>query len=773
MYQLSFSSLTFHVSRFTEDPLPQTQPVSEQLVLKEDQVFVTSNSMGDMPSGDSLGLYYNDTRYLSLYTLTIEGKEPVLLSASSEHNFMANLQLTNPALGLENGYTLLSNTISLRRNRLVQGGGMRERIGLFNYNQFPVRLRLRLELGADFRDMFDVRGFPRSGRGTLHEPIWQNSVLTLAYTGLDGRQRHTSISFDPDPHSVSIVPAPLQPVEHRLDAIYPGNAPTVKEIIVPPAFVATWDAELTPHKPWFMNLTVVPEGPSECQPAFLFDNDARDLRSDYQEWYEHSTSLRTDNEVFDSLLHRSLADLRVLTDRVPGGLFPAAGIPWYSVPFGRDSLITGLQTLLFNPGLARGTLRYLARHQGTRVDSWRDEEPGKILHELRFGEMATLNEIPHTPYYGTVDATPLFVMLFVETMRWTGDGELYADLLPNVMRALEWMDKYGDHDGDGFVEYAAKSRWGVIRNQGWKDSYDSLKFRDGRLPEPPIALVEVQAYVYAAKAGMADLLMSRGDHINGARLAREALLLKQHFNHDFWMPSAGFYAQALDGSKRKVPSVSSNAGHALYCGIAGEEQAAGVVRRLMADDMLCGWGLRTLSSHEPNFNPMSYHNGSIWPHDNAIIAAGMRRYGFHKEAAEVMEQVVQAAIRFRLFRLPELYCGFARDLRYYSVPAEYPVSCSPQAWAAGSVLHFCQTMLGATPDAAGNRLTVDPYFLPSISELSVDHLMLGATPVDFRVSGKRSKTRPRLLMGDNPGGIRVQSSRFKGQSPDMTLNLEP
>ena len=731
------------------------EQVSGQLVLKEDETFVTTNPEGDIPLGQSLGLYYRDTRYISLYTLRVEGKEPVLLSASSEHNFMANLQLANPALGLPDGTTILPNTISIRRNRLMHGGGMRERIGMFSYNAFPVRLRLQIDLGADFRDMFDVRGFRREARGTIHEPRWENQVLVLSYTGLDGKERHISISFDPPPSQVWTSPAPPGYVaEQRLDAIYPGNTATVKDIIVPPTAHALWEVQLQPHTPWYMNLTAVPEGPLERQPASLFDADARHLRHDYEEWYSENTRLSTDNEVFNTILSRSLADLRVLIDRVPGGLLPAAGIPWYSVPFGRDSLITGLQTLMFRPDIAAGTLRFLARYQGDKIDPWRDEEPGKILHEIRFGEMAALGEIPHTPYYGTVDATPLFVMLFVELMRWTNDDTVYNQLLPHVWRALEWIDRYGDMDGDGFVEYQTKSRWG-LRNQGWKDSWDSLKFPDGKLPEPPIALVEVQAYVYAAKMGMAQLLLHRGDRAGGSRLAQEAQVLKEQFNSAFWMPESGFYAQALDGSKRQVPSIASNVGHALYCGIVDPGRAAQVVSRLMAPDMLCGWGIRTLSSEEPHFNPMSYHNGSVWPHDNGIIAAGMRRYGFHREAAEVMQQVVEAGIRFKMFRLPELYCGFARDLRYYSVPAEYPVSCSPQAWAAGAIPHFCQTMLGLYPEARHNSASLRPCLLPGIERVNVTRMRLGDNTISFQVLKDCSPDRVTLQVHDNPGRVEL------------------
>jgi glycogen debranching enzyme len=728
--------------------------ISEQLVLKEDQVFITTNSMGDIPLGQSLGLYYCDTRYLSLYTLLIEGKEPVLLSASSEHNFMANLQLTNPPIGLEDGTAILPNTISLRRNRLMRDG-MRERIGLFNYNPLTVRLRLSIDLGADFRDMFDVRGFHRTGRGAIHEPRWEGGVLTLPYTGLDGKDRHTSISFDPLPDYLWLVPAPEHTVaEQHLSAIYPGDAATMKETIVPPSVRIVWEIELPPQKLWYMNVTVVPEGQSETQPAFLFDSDARALRGEYEDWHTKSTYLHTNNAVFNALLERSMADLRVLIDQVPGGLLPAAGIPWYSVPFGRDSLITGLQALPFKSSIAKGTLRYLARYQGDKVDPWRDEEPGKILHEMRFGEMASLGEIPHTPYYGSVDSTPLFIMLFVEAMRWTADDQLYDDLLPHIKRALEWIDNHGDLDGDGFVEYECKSRWG-LRNQGWKDSYNSVQFPDGRLPEPPIALVEVQAYVYAAKMGMAELLMSRGETDTGVRLAAEAHVLKGRFNRDFWIEDTGFYAQALDGSNRQVSSISSNVGHALYCGIVDEDKAERVVARLMAPDMLCGWGIRTLSSDEPSFNPMSYHNGSVWPHDNAIIAAGLSRYGFHKEANEVIQQVVEAGTRFKMFRLPELYCGFARDLRYFSVPAEYPVSCSPQAWAAGAVLHFCQTMLGLYPDSARHSLEVKPHLLPSISQIDIDRLKLADSNLSLRISKNGSMAEPHVEIKENPGSIEV------------------
>jgi glycogen debranching enzyme len=322
------------------------------------------------------------------------------------------------------------------------------------------------------------------------------------------------------------------------------------------------------------------------------------------------------------------------------------------------------------------------------------------------------------------------------------------------MRALKWIDDYGDKDGDGFVEYETQSRWG-LRNQGWKDSYDSLKFPDGKLPEPPIALVEVQAYVYAAKTGMSELLARRGDKKEAARLAREAHILKERFNEEFWMEEEGFYAQALDGKKRQIPSISSNAGHALYGGIADPDKAARVVERLMSADMLSGWGVRTLSEREPHFNPMSYHNGSVWPHDNGLIAEGLRRYGFDAEAAEVMRQVVEAGVRFRLLRMPELYCGFARDLRYYSVPAEYPVSCSPQAWAAGAVLHFAWTMLGLQADATRCSVRVSPYLMTGMREARLEGLRLQGASVSIHAVSVNGTGKADVQIGDKSGEIEV------------------
>ena len=352
--------------------------------------------------------------------------------------------------------------------------------------------------------------------------------------------------------------------------------------------------------------------------------------------------------------------------RVPDGYLPSAGIPWFSVPFGRDSLITALQSLPLHPNIAYATLRFLAKYQGSRVDHWRDEEPGKILHEIRLGEVANLGKVPHTPYYGSVDATPLFLITLSEYVRWTGDMGFARSMLPHIDAAIGWIDNYGDQDGDGFIEYCSRSKTG-IRNQGWKDSHDSISYRDGRPVEPPIALSEVQGYVYDARMRMADLFQLLGLTDRAEEQIRAARLLQERYLERFWMKDDSYFAMALGPDKEQIHAIGSNAAHNIWSGIIPEELRATVVRRMMSEDLRCGWGIRTLSSHEPNFNPMSYHNGSVWPHDNSIIIAGLKRAGFDYEAAILSGEVIDAAVRFPSHRLPEVYCGFARDRRYFSI----------------------------------------------------------------------------------------------------------
>ncbi|HMA33701.1 MAG TPA: amylo-alpha-1,6-glucosidase [Chloroflexia bacterium] len=725
-----------------------------KLVLREGDMFMVSDQRGDMAPGQTLGLYYNDTRYLSVFELALSGQAPTLLSSSCEQDFMANLQFTNPTLPRPAAPDVLPHTISLRRNRLVQDG-LRERIGLMNYNREPVTVQLTLVLGADFRDMFDVRGFPRAARGTLHAPEWQDNVLTFSYTGLDTRRRCTRLSFDPPPTHVEIL-APGEAILDRPGTVLPESVErTQTHTVLPPLARIGWEVTLVATQPWAVTLLIAPEGPPLPAPSPQFDEDARRLRQQYLQW-ETGWEARTDHTLFNRLLNRSLADLRVLSRPVHGGYLPVAGIPWFAVPFGRDSLITALQTLIFKPEIAVGTLHFLAAHQGQVVDPWREEQPGKILHEMRFGEMAGLGEIPHRRYYGTIDATPLFLLLFAETMRWLDDNRLFRELEPPVRAALDWIDHYGDLDGDGYVEHlGGAGTMASLRNQGWKDSKDSLQWPDGSYPDPPIALAEVQGYVYAAKQGCSALFARYGDRPLADRLAQEAAALKTRFNQDFWIEPLGFFAHALDGQKRPVPTVTSNPGHCLLAGLIDDAHQAAVVQRLLSPDMECGWGIRTVSSAHPSFNPMSYHNGSIWPHDNAIIAAGLMRHGYTAEALQILQVIMDAALHFRYLRLPELYCGFPRDLRYYNIPAEYPVSCSPQAWAAGTMVHLFQTMLGLEPDAAAGRLRLNPHFPAGLNEVHIQNLRLGAHTLDLRISRPTAAAPPTVQVLRNPGGLGI------------------
>jgi len=694
----------------------------QHIVIKENEAFLVCDHEGNVSAAaaDGQGLYYRDTRFLSIYQLTIDEFAPVLLSAAGELNFMTTLQLANAAAVLPDGQALPARSISIRRNRFLFDG-LHERIGFFNYNPFSVRATVRLQFASDFRDMFDVRGYAvRERHGAIATPLLCDRELWLSYRGLDGVERRTLVRFDPPPTRLEVVPA--EPVEaaapHVLEGISGHGDPRVEVPVQPPVAHAVFVLDLPPKQPVSLTLSISlltlpaaadtpPLGCSAGPAPPSLDEAYAAIRASYRQWDAECTEIATDHETFNHLLRQSQGDLRLLMNRLPTGLLPTAGIPWFSVPFGRDSLITAYQTLMLNPAIARGTLRFLAEHQGREVNDWRDEEPGKILHEIRMGELAASGEVPFGPYYGSVDATPLFLIVLGELVRWTGDWEFATRLRPNVEAALTWIDRYGDLDGDGYVEYRSRSARG-IRNQGWKDSFDAVCYRDGRLVEPPVALCEVQGYVYAAKQAAAGLFEHWGELDRAAALRAEAEALRERFERDFWLEDEGYYAQALDAHKQPVPAVTSNVGHLLWCGLIAPERAARVVQRLLADDLLCGWGLRTLSSREPTFNPMSYHNGSVWPHDNALIVAGLRRYGFADAAEMVAVQVIEAGLRFPQYRMPELYCGFTRDRHYHSLPADYPVSCRPQAWAAGAVFLLLQALLGLEPDLAQRRLLLRP-----------------------------------------------------------------
>ncbi|MBN9392095.1 MAG: amylo-alpha-1,6-glucosidase [Chloroflexi bacterium] len=732
--------------------------MTSRLVLKENLVFMVSDDDGDVPQSNphGWGLYYKDTRYLSVLEIKVNGHSPDLLTSSGEFNFMANIQSANPFMQAPSSQinrpdpdksapattpttvNLLPRTISIRRNRFIEDG-MHERLGFFNYNSFPVDLTLTMRFGSDFRDMFDVRGYQRANRGDLRKPTWGKDRITFSYLGLDDLERTTQVVFDSAPDEIvvhEVEKLDSRELEERELLPYSTSA-VVLQAVKPALADAIFHITLQPGQPFAITYHIVPQGLGNGHATLptTFDMGARRMRLAYENWFREGTFITSDNEVFDKFIQRSFYDLRILTEELPTGLLPIAGIPWFAVPFGRDSMITAYQTLIFDPQLAVGTLRFLAQYQGKKVNEWNEEEPGKILHELRAGEMTVLREMPHVPYYGSVDSTPLFLMLFAETMRWLDSAELYKEFLPNLKAALEWIDTYGDADGDGFIEYFCHNERGV-KNQGWKDNAASLQFRDGTFPQQPIALCEAQAYVYAAKLGVAEVVERYGEREWAAKLRREAAQLKILFNEKFWMPEENYFAQALDKFKNQIPTVGSNPGHCLWCGIVDDDKAKPIVRRMMGEDMSSGWGIRTVSTQEPSYNPMSYHNGSVWPHDNSIIAAGMKRYGFSEEANAVVSQVFAASQRFRYYRLPELFCGFQQDNRYYSSPSEYPVSCSPQAWTAGAAIFFLQIMLGLEADATEKRLKLRPRLPSWLAELKLEGLLVGDHKLTLKVYRK-------------------------------------
>jgi glycogen debranching enzyme len=726
--------------------------VDGHIVIKENEVFLVCDARGDVSAhaGDGQGLYYRDTRFLSLYQFAVDEFEPVVLATAGELNFLTTLQLANSPTVLPDGRTLRALAISVRRDRFVHDG-LHERIGFQNYTALPVAATVRLSFAADFRDMFEVRGYHRrSQHGTIGTPVLHGDELLLPYVGLDGVERCTCIRFGEPPTRLEVVtPEPVLagPLPTPdFDAESPE--PRTESPVLPSIACALFELELPPRGARSLTVHVRPilgacaatpparttPGPAApaadaalSAPAPSLDEAYSAIRDSYRAWDAECTAIDTDNDVVNHLLLQSQGDLRLLVNQLPTGLLPMAGIPWFSVPFGRDSLITAYATLMLNPAIAYGTLRFLAQHQGREVNDWRDEEPGKILHEIRMGELATSGAVPFGPYYGSIDSTPLFLIVLGELVRWTGDWAFATSLRPTVERALEWIDQYGDLDGDGYVEYRSRSERG-IGNQGWKDSFDSVTHRDGTLAEPPTALCEVQGYVYAAKRLVAELFDGWGEPARAAALRDEAAALRERFERDFWVEAEGCYAMALDGAKQPVVSVSSNAGQVLWSGIAAPERAARVAERLLGPDLLCGWGIRTLSSNEPSFNPMSYHNGSVWPHDNALIAAGLQRYGHEGAALDVAAQVYEAGVRFPSYRIPELYCGFTRDRHYQSLPANYPVSCRPQAWAAASVFLLLQQTLGLATDPVNRRLVLRPRLLPGVTALRLRNLrVLGGT----------------------------------------------
>ena len=671
---------------------------------KEGDMFLCADAEGnlDAEQATGAGFYWRDTRYLSDFRLEVDGHPPLLLSTSADRAFASHVDLANQDLLEEDGTVAhVQGTINFRRTRVIDGR-LYERIRIKNYNSAPVSLTVRLTFGTDFADIFEVRGLKRATRGKLARPKADRRSAAFAYKGEDGVFRETRIAFELEPTEVSVDDEQV---------------------------VASWDLRLEPTQTEMIALTVEPRADGSDGSERSFDAVMHDLRRSYEAWERSCTRAWTDNELYNSLLSRGLRDLRALLTPTRYGSVVAAGIPWFVAPFGRDSLLTCHQTLMMNPDLTRTTLEVLAAFQADEVDEWRDAQPGKILHELRQGELAGAGVIPHTPYYGSIDSTPLWLLLLGTYYRWTGDLEFCRGLLPNVERALAWIADDGDPDGDGFLEYQRSSPRGLV-NQGWKDSHDSVTHVDGKLAEGPIALAEVQAYVYLAKLRVAEVFEALGNGPRAASLRQEAADLRSAFDEAFWVESEQFYAMALDGEKRQVATISSNPAHGLYCGIVDPDKAGPMARRLLAPDMFSGWGVRTLSKSAAAYNPMSYHNGSIWPHDNSLIAAGFARYGLHDEALAVLGGLFEATLHMDLHRLPELFCGFQRG--HDESPVSYPVACSPQAWASGAPFLLLQSVLGLEILAAQRIVKFTRPRLPEfLREVRISNLRIGPHTLDI------------------------------------------
>ena len=652
---------------------------SESIALNIGSAFVLSSNTGDIQPHTPQGFYAYDTRFLSSFRLTIQGRGLSPVGAARFDSSLASFYATTRgARGIPD------STLGVARDRHVSPG-LHEDITLVNHHTSAVSLRIVLAFDADFADVFEVRGghVRRARRVSVEDQGGRR--LVLRYRRGDF-QRETWISFSAEPQ-----------IERK---------------------TAVFEITLEPKESWRTCVEVQPAQdapipPMECVQRALGEpfgayRRTGELpthvfrRNEPAEPLEESPRLETEHAGMLRAYDQCLADLRALRLERNGDYSLAAGLPWFMATFGRDSIISAIQTKLLGPELMVGTLNILASLQAGEVDRFRDAEPGKIPHEVRYGELSVMEQVPHSRYYGTVDATPLFLVLLWETYQWTGDLDLVRRLLPAAELALQWIDHYGDRDGDGFVEYRRKTGKG-LRNQCWKDSGDSIAFADGALAEPPIAVAEVQGYVYAAKSKMADLYGLLDDGATAQRLEAEAQALRERFNEAFWLPQEDFYALALDGEKRQVDGIASNAGHLLWSGIVDPEKARLVVNRLMSPDMFSGWGIRTLSTQMARFNPLSYHNGSVWPHDTSLIAAGMMRYGFTVEAREVILSLFEAIEAFPDQRPPELFAGFPR--REESVPMPYPAANAPQAWASGAVVYMIETLLGLTP--AGERLMLE------------------------------------------------------------------
>jgi glycogen debranching enzyme len=703
-------------------PLGSLANLADTIVIKDGNVFLVTLPDGRLPAGvdHPLGLWFRDCRFLSAHELSICGQPPRLLTATDAEGTVAVHELTNPDLDLPSGERLPAERLRIRiERRSDASGALRQRIGVRSYHRGPLQLPLELTLGADFLPMLELRGVvPRHDR-----PAPDGGPLAFSAVGRDGVRRTTTVRANPEPRASD---------GDRL----------------------VFDLELAPGGAFDLVLDFEIAEAGEGVPATIPPSHRR----------EDGTRVSSDDQLFNRVLQRSLDDLELLRSELDGQSYYAAGVPWFATLFGRDSIITAFETLSFVPGIAEGTLRLLASRLGREYNDERDEEPGKVLHELRVGEPAALGETPFARYYGSVDATPLFLCLLCQHADWSGNLDLFRELREPAGAALEWIDRYGDLDGDGLVEYKRRSPNG-LETQGWKDSTEGVPDDSGEPLAAPVALIEVQGYVIRAKRMMARMFELDGEGARAERLRDEAAALETELER-FWVADPGCYAIGLDRDKRPGSGLTSNQGHLLWSGVVNDERARCIRDVLMGSDMFTGWGVRTLAESHPAYNPVGYHTGSVWPHDSALIAFGLRRYGFDEDFTLIFEGLLEAASRFRDYRLPELFAGFTRA--EFDEPVPYPVACQPQAWAAGSIPFLLKWGLGLSPDALNRRLRIVRPSLPHwLERIEVTGLGLGSARIDLRFerTGEHVTLADTRIDGDAEVVLEIAGDRRRMADP--------
>jgi glycogen debranching enzyme len=693
-------------------------------VLKHGKTFAVFDRYGDIAEVGlkEQGIFCEGTRFLSQFEFQLARARPLLLSSTVKaDNSLFAADLTNVDISRSGEVVVPRGTLHVLRTKFLWHGGCYEQFQVVNYGPVPVDLPFRLRFAADFADIFEVRGIAREKRGMRLDDLVDNDSVILSYQGLDDVVRCTRLSCSPLPRKISAS-------EIQFDAYLEPRTQVTFELTI--------SCEILP------NSNGVPKSYGSAWSA---------AKNEIAESRREPSKIHSSSDEFNRWVARSQSDVEMMIVGNPEPNYPYAGVPWFSTVFGRDGIITALECLWLNPAIARGVLDFLASAQAREVDPVTEAQPGKILHEMRRGEMAALGEVPFGWYYGTVDATPLFVMLAKAYFARTGDLAFVEKIWPHIDQALHWINAYGDCDGDGFVEYSRQSKDGLVQ-QGWKDSNDSVFHADGTLATGPIALCEVQGYVYAAKRGAADLATLLGKREEAAALESEAANLRTQFNAAFWCEDIGTYAIALDGRKQPCRVRSSNAGHCLYTGIADADHAYEVAHSLLSQDFYSGWGIRTVANGEARYNPISYHNGSIWPHDNALIASGLARYGFKDMAGEILSALLAVSTFVDLHRLPELFCGLERRSR--EGPTLYPVACAPQAWAAGAVFLLLQSCLGLSLDAQRKQIRLDgPYLPESVPELWIRDLRVGNACVDLFLERRADLVRLQIL--DKRGEVDV------------------